>query len=73
MTSGILYFSILCITEQMEKGVVSGSTLPEQTADPDAVDTKKPDVPDGLPTAGGDGADEDIGTKEAELPASTAL
>jgi len=47
-------------------------TLPEQTADPDAVETKKPDVPDDLPTPGGDGANEGVETRKAELPASMA-
>jgi hypothetical protein len=36
------------------------------------VDTKKPDVPDDLPSPGGDGASEEVGTKKAELPASMA-
>ncbi len=51
---------------------VPAAKLPEETADPDAVDTKKPDVPDDLPSPGGDGASEEVGTKKAELPASMA-
>jgi hypothetical protein len=52
---------------------IPSASLPEQTADPDAVDTKKPDVPDDLPSPGGDGAEaEEVGTKKAELPPSMA-
>lgn len=51
---------------------IPSASLPKQTADPDAMDTKKPDVPVELPVAGGDGADEEVGTKKAELPASMA-
>jgi tRNA-dihydrouridine synthase B len=36
------------------------------------VEVAKPDVPDELPTPGGDGATEEIGTKKAELPESMA-
>jgi hypothetical protein len=51
---------------------VPSATLPEQTADPETVETRKPDVPDDLPAPGGDGADEAAGTKKAELPPSMA-
>jgi hypothetical protein len=51
---------------------VPSAKLPEQTADPDAVQTTKPDVPDELPSPGGNGADEEVKTKKAELPASIA-
>jgi hypothetical protein len=51
---------------------IPSASLPEQTADPDAAQTTKPDVPDDLPTPGGDGADEEVGTKKAELPESMA-
>jgi len=51
---------------------VPSAKLPEQTADPDAVQTTKPDVPDDLPSPGGDGASEEVGTKKAELPKSMA-
>jgi nifR3 family TIM-barrel protein len=52
---------------------VPSAKLPEQTADPDAVQTTKPDVPDDLPAPGGDGAEVDeVGTKKAELPPSMA-
>jgi hypothetical protein len=49
---------------------VPSATLPEQTADPETVETRKPDVPDDLPPPGGDGAGEEVETKKAELPAS---
>jgi nifR3 family TIM-barrel protein len=51
---------------------VPSATLPEQTADPETVETKTPDLPDDLPTPGGDGATKEVGTKKAELPASMA-
>ena len=51
---------------------VPSAELPEQTADPETVETKTPDRPDDLPTPGGDGATKEIGTKKAELPASMA-
>jgi len=51
---------------------VPSAKLPEETADPDAVDTKTPDVPDGLATPGGDGATEEVEAKTGELLESMA-
>jgi tRNA-dihydrouridine synthase B len=51
---------------------VPSAKLPEETADPDAVDTKTPDVPDELPAPGDDGATEEVETKTVGLPESMA-
>ena len=42
---------------------VPSASLPDQTADPDAVETKKPDVPEDLPSPGGNG--EEVGDRKS--------